>query len=83
MYEEILAAPDAYGGKRSGENTGFVTDDDLSTLYSHAQCFVLPSLYEGFGLPVLEAMAHECPIVVSNVSSVPEISGMRLSMWIL
>lgn len=75
MYEEILAAPSTYGVKDRVKILDFVSDDDLSTLYSHAQCFVLPSLYEGFGLPILEAMAHECPIVVSNVSSIPEIAG--------
>ena len=75
MYEDILAAPSVYGVKDRVKILDFVNDDDLSTLYTHAQCFVLPSLYEGFGLPVLEAMAHECPIVVSNVSSIPEIAG--------
>ena len=75
MYEEILAAPVVYGVKDRVKILDFVSDDDLSTLYAHAQCFALPSLYEGFGLPVLEAMAHETSIVVSNVSSIPEIAG--------
>jgi glycosyltransferase involved in cell wall biosynthesis len=53
----------------------FVTDQDLPSLYKNAECFVLPSLYEGFGLPVLEAMQYGCPVLVSNVSSLPEVGG--------
>jgi glycosyltransferase involved in cell wall biosynthesis len=45
----------------------------LSRLYDCASVFVYPSLYEGFGLPPLEAMAHDCPIVCSNTSSIPEV----------
>ena len=54
---------------------GYVNDDDLPVLYSGAELFVLPSLYEGFGLPVLEAMACGTPVVAANVSSLPEIVG--------
>src|SRR3989344_3380320 len=54
---------------------GFVPDEDLAGLYSGAQVFVYPSLEEGFGLPVLEAMACGCPVVTSGVSSLPEIGG--------
>src|SRR6185437_7244145 len=43
--------------------------------YKHALCYVLPSLYEGFGLPVLEAMQRDCPVITSNVSSLPEAGG--------
>lgn len=50
-------------------------DDVLATLYKNAAAFVYPSLYEGFGLPPLEAMACECPVVTSNTSSMPEIVG--------
>lgn len=74
MYEDILAAPSVYGVKDRVKILDFINDDDLSVLYANAECFVLVSLYEGFGLPVLEAMAHECPIVVSSVSSIPEIA---------
>ena len=54
---------------------GFVDDKDLATLYSLAEVFVFPSLYEGFGLPPLEAMACGCPIIVSKSSSLPEVVG--------
>jgi len=51
----------------------YVEDDDLVLLYNAASLFIMPSLYEGFGLPVLEAMACGTPVVASNVSSVPEV----------
>jgi glycosyltransferase involved in cell wall biosynthesis len=52
---------------------GFVSDGELRALYEHAQCFAFPSLYEGFGLPPLEAMCCGCPVIVSNASSLPEV----------
>ncbi|MBD3307821.1 glycosyltransferase, partial [candidate division KSB3 bacterium] len=55
--------------------TGFVPDDHLVALYNGAEAFVFPSIYEGFGLPVLEAMACGTPVITSNVSSLPEIVG--------
>jgi mannose-1-phosphate guanylyltransferase len=55
--------------------TDFVSEDMLANYYSHAECLVLPSLYEGFGWPPLEAMACGCPVIVSNVASLPEITG--------
>jgi glycosyltransferase involved in cell wall biosynthesis len=54
---------------------GFVTDDDLAALYGRALCFAFPSLTEGFGLPVLEAMALGCPVVASDAASLPEVCG--------
>lgn len=54
---------------------GFVPDDDLPTLYSAALGFLFPSLYEGFGFPVLEAMACGTPVICSNTSSLPEVAG--------
>jgi glycosyltransferase involved in cell wall biosynthesis len=54
---------------------GFVPVDILRTFYDQAKIFVFPSLYEGFGLPPLEAMAHGTPVVTSNVSSLPEVVG--------
>jgi glycosyltransferase involved in cell wall biosynthesis len=55
--------------------TGFVDDEDLPALYSGASVFAFPSLYEGFGLPPLEAMACGTPVVTSNRSSLPEVVG--------
>lgn len=54
---------------------GFMPDEDLPALYSAADLFVFPSLYEGFGLPVLEAMACGVPVITSNTSSLPEVAG--------
>ena len=47
----------------------------LSSLYSSAEAFIFPSLYEGFGLPLLEAMSADCPVICSNASSFPEVAG--------
>ena len=54
---------------------GFVRDVDLPTLYGQASLFAFPSLYEGFGIPVLEAMAQNTPVVTSTTSSLPEVAG--------
>jgi glycosyltransferase involved in cell wall biosynthesis len=55
--------------------TGYIADEDLSALYSGALVFVYPSLYEGFGLPPLEAMQCGTPVITSNTSSLPEVVG--------
>jgi glycosyltransferase involved in cell wall biosynthesis len=54
---------------------GFISDSDLAWLYGHAMAFVFPSRYEGFGLPVLEAMQAGCPVVAYDNSSIPEVAG--------
>jgi glycosyltransferase involved in cell wall biosynthesis len=55
--------------------TGYISREELRTLYSFASCFVFPSVYEGFGIPLLEAMACGAPVVCSNSSSLPEVAG--------
>ncbi|RZT21377.1 glycosyltransferase family 4 protein [Fictibacillus sp. BK138] len=54
---------------------GYVTDEQLKALYKNAKAFIFPSLYEGFGLPPLEAMNMGCPVIVSNAASIPEVCG--------
>ncbi|MHB1336538.1 MAG: glycosyltransferase family 4 protein [Candidatus Humimicrobiaceae bacterium] len=54
---------------------GYVEETDLPSIYNGAKFFMYPSLYEGFGLPVLEAMASKVPVLTSNVSSLPEVAG--------
>jgi glycosyltransferase involved in cell wall biosynthesis len=55
--------------------TGYISDEDLPALYSGARAFVYPSLYEGFGLPPLEAMACGAPVITSASTSLPEVAG--------
>ncbi len=55
--------------------TGYVSNTELAPIYTGAELFVFPTLYEGFGLPVLEAMQCGCPVITSNTSSIPEVAG--------
>lgn len=85
-HQLVLAGKDTwYGGKvreaarHSGVAdrivfTGFVSDDDLLQLYNACECFAFPSLYEGFGIPVLEAMACGRAVIASNAASIPEVA---------
>lgn len=57
------------------KRVGYVSDSELVALYQHASCFVFPSIYEGFGLPPLEAMTMGCPVVASTAASIPEVCG--------
>ncbi|MDD5415791.1 MAG: glycosyltransferase family 1 protein [Candidatus Daviesbacteria bacterium] len=75
MYEDILKAPKTLGIEDKVKFLGFVPIDDLSYLLSGALAFIQPSLWEGFGIPVVEAMATGIPVIVSNVSSLPEVVG--------
>lgn len=75
LYGDILEAPKKFNIENRVKFLDFVPDEDLPSFYKNAVCFVLPSLYEGFGLPVLEAMKYGCPVVTSNVSSLPEVGG--------
>jgi glycosyltransferase involved in cell wall biosynthesis len=54
---------------------GYVAKDELSVLYSNAVALIFPSLHEGFGFPILEAFKHNCPVITSNISSMPEVAG--------
>jgi glycosyltransferase involved in cell wall biosynthesis len=56
---------------------GYIAPDDIDALYEGARCFVFPTLYEGFGMPVIEAMANKVPVITSNISSLPEITRGR------
>ncbi len=77
--EQLRAAKRLFGSKATLVKRlrllGYVASSDLSVLYANASCFVFPSLYEGFGLPPLEAMRHGCPVISSNAGSLPEVCG--------
>jgi glycosyltransferase involved in cell wall biosynthesis len=73
LYQDIFAEAEKHGDRV--RLLGFVDDADLPALYRNAALFAFPSLYEGFGLPVLEAMACGAPVVCSNASSLPEVAG--------
>jgi len=55
--------------------TGFIDDKELEIFYKNAKIFLYPSFYEGFGIPILEAMSAGCPVITSNISSLPEVAG--------
>ena len=74
-YSGLLQKIAASGRRERIRMPGYVDDTDLPALYSAAEAFVYPSLYEGFGLPVLEAMACGTPVITSSVSSLPEVAG--------
>jgi glycosyltransferase involved in cell wall biosynthesis len=75
LSDPIYEAANAPDIRQHVHMLGHVEDTQLPLLYSHAACFAMPSLYEGFGLPVLEAMACGTPVVTSNSSSLPEAAG--------
>ncbi len=75
LEDPIYAAMDAHAMRDYVRFTGFADEADLPALYSAAACVAQPSLYEGFGLPVLEAFACGTPVVTSNLSSLPEVAG--------
>jgi glycosyltransferase involved in cell wall biosynthesis len=75
LYEPILRRIAELNLQNWIHLTGFFPDDDLPALYNAATLLAMPSRYEGFGLPVLEAMACGTPVVCSNTSSLPEVAG--------
>lgn len=68
QMEKMIKTPDII-------STGYVPDEDMVYIYNACDVFAFPSLYEGFGLPILEAMACGAPVVTSNVYSMPEVAG--------
>jgi glycosyltransferase involved in cell wall biosynthesis len=75
LYGDFFARLEQSPVKHAVLFPGYVADEDLPAIYAGAQALVFPSLCEGFGLPVLEAMACGTPVVSSNTSSIPEAGG--------
>jgi glycosyltransferase involved in cell wall biosynthesis len=73
LYDEMIAEIERQNLVGRVRFIGFVADDDLPALYTGADLFLFPSLYEGFGLPLLEAMACGVPVITSNASCLPEV----------
>mgnify|MGYP001564314852 CR=1 FL=1 len=75
MFEDILSLPKKLEIEDRVIFTGFVPDEDLNFLLNGAEAFILPSLYEGFGIPVVDSMAAGVPVVISNIASLKEAAG--------
>jgi len=75
QYPDLLKKIDLLGLRQEVRLLGFVPDSDLPLLYRAADIFLFPSLYEGFGFPVLEAMASGLPVIAGRNSSIPEVAG--------
>ena len=75
LYGDIYKAPKKFKVEENVKFLGFAEQEDLPALYTGSTAFVMPSLYEGFGLPILEAMACGAPVLTSKSSSLPEVSG--------
>jgi glycosyltransferase involved in cell wall biosynthesis len=81
-YHKLKAASKKYGlGEDELVITGYVPNKDLLSLYSVSSLFVFPSLHEGFGLPILEAMSCSAPAIGSNTTSIPEVLGIDEAMF--
>lgn len=75
LYEDIFKKVKQLGLEREVIFTGYVTDEELETLYKNTKLFVFPSLYEGFGFPPIEAMARNVPVLTSREGALPEVVG--------
>ena len=75
LYEEIFEEVKRLNLQDKVIFKGFVSEEEKISLMQNALAFVYPSLYEGFGMPVLEAMSAGCPVITSNISSLPEVAG--------
>jgi len=75
LDDEVFRAAQRDGLNESVKFIGYVPEEDLPALYSSAMCFVYPSYFEGFGLPVLEAMQCGAPVIAGNQTSLPEVAG--------
>lgn len=74
-YDELFTMIDKYNLRKRVILTDYINDSDKRVLYGAATVFVFPSLYEGFGLPIIEAMALQLPVIASDRSSIPEVLG--------
>jgi len=75
LYDAVFERIEKYGLSNQVHLPGFIPAEELSLWYNSAETFVFPSVFEGFGLPVLEAMACGTPVIVSDASSLPEVVG--------
>lgn len=75
LYDSIFKLVKEFGLEKDVIFTDYIDDMDKAPLYQGAEIFLFPSLYEGFGMPVIEAMASRTPVITSNSSSLPEVAG--------
>jgi len=80
-YSRITAKAKELGVSEKVVFTDFVSDKDLAGLYSGSEVFVYPTKYEGFGLPILQAMSCGCPVVAANNTSIPEVAGSAAELF--
>ena len=73
-YQDVIDAIENSKFKEDINLAGYISKEEKECLFKNAKCFVYPSLYEGFGLPILEAMSKEAIVVTSNISSIPEVA---------
>ena len=82
LFDEIFRRVEELGIQKRVHFTGYVPDSELPLWYNAAAAFVFPSVYEGFGMPVVEAMACGTPVIASNASSIPEAAGMAARLFV-